>query len=189
MSITSGPDVAAAYDAIATDPKAAPFACGSSLAEEVGYPREILQDIPAPCVERFCGLSNLAVWAPWEGQKLILDVGCGSGLDTLILGQRTGATIVGVDFSDTMLSVARKAAREVKLANVTFTRARANLLPFADQTFEAAVFNGILNLNRHRLKILQELRRVLKPDASLWASEIVLQGERPPSSAEANWFA
>ena len=180
-------DVSGVYSAIASDPRNAPFPCGCSLAEAVGYLPVELRNVPEECRDRFCGLSNLAAWAPWEGQKLILDVGCGAGLDTILLYRRVGATIVGVDFSEAMLSVAQKASRQAGLSNLKFTHSKGTALPFPANTFEAAMFNGLLNMNRHRKKILEELKRVLRPHSPLWGSEIVLRAQPTAKASFANW--
>jgi ubiquinone/menaquinone biosynthesis C-methylase UbiE len=70
-----------------------------------------------------------------------------------------------------MLGVAAKAAR----GRARFVRALAEDLPFADASFDAAITNGVLNLCPDKQRALRELSRVLKPEAPLYAADILLE--------------
>ena len=67
----------------------------------------------------------------------ILDVGCGTGQDTLDLAQAVGTygRVTGIDSSETMLQEARARAAQAQLS-VKFVLADATQLPFADASFE-----------------------------------------------------
>lgn len=82
----------------------------------------------------------------------VLDLGCGSGTDTLIAAQRVGPTgkVIGVDFSDAMLSRARKAVTAAGLCNVDLRASDAERLPVRDSEIDVALVNGIFNLNPFR---------------------------------------
>lgn len=76
-----------------------------------------------------------------EPGQVVLDVGCGTGLDFGLIQERVGATgqIVGVDLSPDMLEVARARVRSEGWDNVTLIESAAEVAEFP-VTAEAAMF-------------------------------------------------
>lgn len=182
-----------AYSAAAERPaQKHAFPVGRVLAERLGYPADLLDGLPPVAVEAFAGVSNLAVSAAIPSGARVLDLGCGAGLDSLILAGRVGSTgrVVGIDFSEAMLSRARQAATASGL-DVTFCRGDAERLPLDDASVDLALVNGIFNLNPARADIFRELARVVRPGGQVYAAELVLQEavSKPDHFTEAEWFA
>jgi arsenite methyltransferase len=164
---------------------------GRELAVALGYPQEWLATVPDVCVEAFYGVANLAQLATFAPGSVVLDLGCGSGLDTLYTASQIGSRgrVVGVDSCEPMLDRARLAVVESNCQNVSLLSAPAECLPFPDATFDAAVVNGIFNLNPTREAIFSELARVLRPGGDVWAAELIAPG--PPSFEDSDpesWF-
>ena len=139
-----------AYSAAAREPPHHhAFPVGREFAESIGYPRDVLEKMPAASVEAFSGVSSLSVFAEIARGNTVLDLGCGAGLDSLIAATRTGpdGIVVGVDFSAAMLERAIGAVHEAGLANATFCRADAEALPIKRASIDVALVNGIFNLN------------------------------------------
>lgn len=169
------------------------FPVGREFAESVGYPPELLDSLPASAADAFAGVSNVSVFAELSEGATVLDLGCGAGLDALVAARRVGARgkVTGVDFSESMLERARRAADEAGTANVEFRLADAEKIPLGDASVDAAMVNGIFNLSPHRQTIFSELARVLRPHAVAWVAELIL---KEPLSEEVaanptNWFA
>jgi demethylmenaquinone methyltransferase/2-methoxy-6-polyprenyl-1,4-benzoquinol methylase len=102
-----------------------------------------------------------------------LDVACGTGQLTLELRDRVGAggRVVGLDFSERMLAVARAAHPSIE-----WVQGDATSLPFEDSSFDAATTAfGLRNLADPE-KGLREMARVVRPRGSL----VVLEFLRPP---------
>jgi demethylmenaquinone methyltransferase/2-methoxy-6-polyprenyl-1,4-benzoquinol methylase len=102
-----------------------------------------------------------------------LDIACGSGRLTLELRKHIGhgGRVVGLDFSDRMLAVARAAHPAIE-----WVHGDATSLPFEDSSFDAATIAfGLRNL-AHPEKGLSEMRRVLRPGGRM----VVLEFLRPP---------
>jgi demethylmenaquinone methyltransferase/2-methoxy-6-polyprenyl-1,4-benzoquinol methylase len=98
-----------------------------------------------------------------------LDVCCGTGDLALALRRRVGPAgrVVGADFAEEMLAVARR-----KSGAVEWVAADALALPFADGAFAAAtVAFGVRNLADHRAGFA-ELRRVVRPGGRVVCLEL-----------------
>ena len=182
-----------AYSAAAERPtQKHAFPVGRLLAERLGYPADMLDTLPPVSVEAFAGVSNLAVSVPIPAEARVLDLGCGAGLDTLILARRVGATgrVVGIDFSEAMLMRAREAAALYRV-NATFCQGDAERLPLEAASIDVALVNGIFNLNPARAEIFRELARVVRASGHVYVAELVLQEavSKPDHFTEAEWFA
>lgn len=170
-----------------------PFPVGRAFAESLGYPKELLETLPAYSVDAFAGVSNVSIYAEIPEGSTVLDLGCGAGLDTLIAARRTGSAgrVIGIDFSGSMLDRARRAAQEAGLENIEFRESPAEHLPLKDGEIDVAIVNGIFNLNPHREAIFSELSRVVHRDGHVYAAELILiepvADSSPPT--EADWFA
>jgi demethylmenaquinone methyltransferase/2-methoxy-6-polyprenyl-1,4-benzoquinol methylase len=102
-----------------------------------------------------------------------LDVACGTGQLTLELRDRVGpgGRVVGLDFSERMLAVARTAHPLIE-----WVQGDATSLPFEDSSFDAATTAfGLRNL-AYPKKGLAEMKRVVRPHGRL----VVLEFLRPP---------
>ena len=173
-----------AYSMAAEAPESRlPFPVGAAFAREVGYAGEL----PEVALDAFAGVSNVAVWADLRGDETVLDLGCGAGLDSVVAGRRA-RMVLGVDFSAPML---RRAMQAASGGNVLFAQCDAERLPVADGSMDAALVNGIFNLNPARDAIFHELARVVRPGGAVYGAELIL---REPLSVEqrgstANWFS
>ena len=112
-----------------------------------------------------------------------LDVCCGTGDLALELARWVGpsGSVIGCDFSEPMLEVARSKAAERGLGWVRFENADALQLPYADRSFDAVTVGfGVRNL-ADLDRGLAEMTRVLRPGGRLVILEIT-QPRRPPLS-------
>ena len=106
----------------------------------------------------------------------ILDVACGPG--TMGRGLASPDRVVfGIDASLGMLRRGIRIARREGIGNLRFARGRAEALPFADGTFDAALCGGALHLFPDPEAALREIARVLRPGAPL-AGMTILAGPR-----------
>jgi len=119
-----------------------------------------------------------------------LDVCCGTGDLALALAGRTapGGSVVGCDFSEPMLDLAREKAAARSATGVRFEWADALSLPHDAGRFDAVTVGfGVRNL-ADLGRGLSEMARVLRPGGRLVVLEIT-QPTRPPlSSFFSLWF-
>lgn len=183
-----------AYSAAARHPEQKhPFPVGRELAEALGYPAEILNNVPEISVDAFAGVSNVPLFADLPEGATVLDLGCGAGMDSIIAARRVGPTgrVIGIDFSEAMLVRARAGKEAANLAHLQFQRGAAEHIPLPSGAVDVALVNGIFNLNPKRQEIFSELARVLRPDGCAYVAELILTKPLPEAdhASESNWFA
>ncbi|MHB8619844.1 MAG: class I SAM-dependent methyltransferase [Chloroflexota bacterium] len=90
----------------------------------------------------------------------VLDLGCAFGFGTRILSARYA--VVGVDASAGFILRAHRS-----VPGVPFVLARAETLPFPDQSFDAVVLLEVLEHVGDEAAVLAEVRRILRPGGEL----------------------
>lgn len=96
----------------------------------------------------------------------LLDLCCGTGDIGLSLKEKSPARVVGVDFSENMLKIAKDKSKG--LENISFVKADAKKLPFPDGTFDNMTISfGLRNTDDYK-KVLEEMVRVGKDGASIY---------------------
>jgi len=98
---------------------------------------------------------------------LILDIGCGTGEQSLFLGKK-GYQVIGVDISREMLLKANEIAKEGNLTdNLSLVIASAEALPFHDKSFNGLIsIFGVFNHIPRAEHAFRETHRVLKSGGS-----------------------
>lgn len=168
------------YGAIAESSLSSAHAGVHRVAEAFGYSAEELSSIPA---EANMGLScgNPTATANLRPGEVVVDLGCGGGLDVLLAARKVGPTgkAIGVDMTPSMLERARANARQQGLENVEFHQATIDKLPLADASVDCVISNCVINLAPDKSAVLREIARVLKPGGRVAVSDIALKKSLP----------
>jgi ubiquinone/menaquinone biosynthesis C-methylase UbiE len=103
-----------------------------------------------------------------QGEK-VLDIGSGVGLLAHEMAGEVGAagSIDGIDPSESMLALARRRRSADGAAEVRFVAGDACALPFADESFDAAVATQVYEYVQDMPAALGEAFRVLRPGGRL----------------------
>jgi ubiquinone/menaquinone biosynthesis C-methylase UbiE len=116
-----------------------------------------------------------SLMASGVGTTEILDIGCGYGKDTFYLSQREGIFPIGLDYSSSMLSEARRS-----FPGLCFIRGDMRNLCFPGSHFRGVWANGcVYHVPKKELtRVLSEVRRVLEPSGVLSFNFKVGSGEQ-----------
>jgi ubiquinone/menaquinone biosynthesis C-methylase UbiE len=112
----------------------------------------------------FSGLEDIVGWLEMSPGSLLVDLACGRGGPGLWLARCTGAELVGVDFSPVGIDHAQQRAKD--LAHDVTTRylvADAASTGLPDDGADGLVCVDAIQLMTHRVDVMREVRRVLKP--------------------------
>ena len=105
----------------------------------------------------------LAELPPARPGARVLDLGCGSGLLSIVLAGQ-GCQVTGIDFSADMLAQARANAERHGVAdNAEFVQTDVHDLPFGDATFDLVVTRNVTWVLQDVARVYAEALRVLKP--------------------------
>jgi arsenite methyltransferase len=115
--------------------------------------------------------------------KHILDLGSGSGRDCFVLSKLVGENgcVVGIDMTDAQLELAEKTIPYhtekfgYKNPNVSFKKGyieKLDAIGLAENSFDVAVSNCVINLCPDKLAVLRQIHRVLKPGGEFYFSDV-----------------
>lgn len=173
------------YREVATDPGGEHhFHTGRRLARLLGYPDDVVDDLPDSAVESFAGIANPTALRPLQGGERVVDVGSGAGFDSVVAARQVGpeGCVVGVDMTAEMLAKARRNAAELGLDNVEFRAGLAEDLPVEDGWADVVLSNGVFNLCPDKRAAFEEVWRVLAPGGWLQFGDIA-NGTPVPAEA------
>lgn len=141
-------------------------------------------DVSATAYDRFMGrysrpLAGLfAAAADLPGTGRVLDVGCGTGALTAVLADRFGeAAVAGVDPSTSFV-----AATARRLPEAEIRHGSAERLPFADDTFDAALAQLVVHFMADPISGVREMVRVTRPGGVIALCVWDFAGGRAPQS-------
>ncbi len=155
-----------------------------AVAEAFGYSPQDLAAIPA---EANMGLScgNPTASASLKPGEVVVDLGCGGGLDVFLAAQkvRPSGKAIGIDMTEAMIERARANAQggpdKKTYENVEFHLATIDNLPLEDDSVDCVISNCVINLADDKQAVFNEIARVLKPGGRVAVSDIVLKQALP----------
>jgi SAM-dependent methyltransferase len=103
-----------------------------------------------------------------SNEKLILDVGCGSGFTSLLLAEANpGAKVIGIDISELSVEIARKRLSHHDYTDAEFYVMDIQDLPSLGLSFDYINCNDTLYLLSDPISALQSMQSVLSPEGTI----------------------
>ncbi|OGV75045.1 MAG: hypothetical protein A3K19_14730 [Lentisphaerae bacterium RIFOXYB12_FULL_65_16] len=146
-------------------------------AKSTGYSEQELDSVPDDAVVSL-GCGNPVARAELRAGEMVLDLGCGAGLDALLAAQRVGpkGRVIGVDQTPEMVQRAADNAAKAGARNVEFRHAAIERLPLEDGSVDVAISNCVMNHCADKVLAFKEVYRVLKHGGRIWISDLVAAG-------------
>ena len=174
-------EIRSIYARVASDPSGEfHFHRGPDYAAEfLRYDRAALAQLPVESTASFAGVANPHRIAPIEEGSVVVDIGCGAGMDLLLAAKSAGprGRAIGIDMTEAMAEKARASARAAALDNVEVRLGDAMSLPLEDASADVVISNGVLNLTSDKAVAFGEVFRVLKPGGRFLYADIVVANE------------
>ncbi len=165
------------YSEVAASPSAPfHFPVGRSACLFVGYSEELIDGVPAGALESFAGVGCPFRAGVVEAGDRVLDVGAGSGTDTLIAARLVGleGKVWALDMTPAMTSKLRRNVAVAGATNVEVIEGNAESIPLPDASVDVVTSNGVLNLVPDKARAVAEIFRVLRPGGRVQIADIVL---------------
>ena len=170
------------YKAVAENPhEEFHFEMGRAMAERLGYPADILDYIPSAAIDSFAGVGYYFHYANLNSGESVADLGSGSGMDTFFAAHQVGKNgrVVGIDMTDAQLAKSRGLLNRSDFENITYLKGYIQAAPCEDESFDAVISNGVINLAPNKEKVFKEAARLLKPGGRLALADIVTDSRLP----------
>jgi arsenite methyltransferase len=147
-----------------------------------GVPMAWYDALPARIAGVFSGCGWPAgALTNWD-HAIVVDLGCGGGLDTRFVAEKLPADrdVIALDLTPELLARVHDTVSDIAGANVRTLAADMERLPLADGIADVVIANASLNLATDKAAAFAEIARILRPGGHLHAADLIRNGPLPP---------
>lgn len=168
------------------------YTTGRKALEYLKYDRKIIERLPEIVADSYCGTGNPFLLGSIKDGEVILDFGCGAGIDLIFASKLVGdqVKVVGMDVVPEILERAEKNIGMMDLKNISLVLSEGEKLIFEDGAFDTIISNSVFNLVPNKEFLFKELYRVLKPNGKLMVVDQLFIGREVKEHKERvdSWF-
>lgn len=149
------------------------------------YDRGQLDRLPPGAIEQALGVGNPVRAARLRPGEVVIDLGCGGGIDTILAAQAVAPSgeAMGLDMLPEMIDVAARNAAAAGVRNVRWLRGDMEAVPLPDESVDVVISNGVVNLSPRKSRVFAEMYRIMRPGGRFALADIVLDDDLPPEIA------
>lgn len=150
------------------------YQTGKAGTEMLNYDSTIVSHIPIETLNCFCGVGNPFSIGAINNGEAVLDIGSGAGVDLVVASFLVGkdGKVCGVDLTPEMVNKTKETVEKMGISNIDVQVGSSEELPFAAESFDVVISNGVLNLSPLKEKTFREIYRVLKHGGRLQFADI-----------------
>ena len=146
------------------------------------YSAEQLAVLPSGAIAQALGVGNPIRAAALRPGEVVIDLGCGGGIDTILAARAVGpdGKALGLDMLPEMLDAASGHAAAHGVPNVEWLRGELEAIPLPDESVDVAVSNGVVNLSPRKSRVFAETFRILRPGGRFVTADNFVDEDLPP---------
>ena len=151
------------------------------------YTSDELDSVPEIASRFSRGCGNPTGFAQLQSGEVVVDLGCGGGIDIVLAAGHVGSSgrVIGVDLTPEMIEGAAQTVREAGVSDqVDLVVGDMEQLDLADASADVVISNCVINLCADKEAVYREAYRILRPGGRIAVSDIVLTASIPPQIRE-----
>ncbi len=148
---------------------------GLENAKAHGYKQEWIDALPKELWEYCAAVGNPFLDAEINEGDIVVDLGCGAGVDVLVARLHVGESgrVYGVDITPKMVEKASEHANLAGFTNVEILESSFDNVPLEDESVDVVISNGAINLTSCKESVFAEIYRILKPEGKIYFADMI----------------